>query len=58
MSHSIPTDLLSKLLNYLASKAYSEVHALIAEVQSKAEQIKEEEPVQPSPPIAPIPVKK
>lgn len=36
MKHIIPTDLINKVLNYLAGKAYSEVAILIGELKEKS----------------------
>lgn len=38
MKHLLPTDTINKVLNYLASKAFSEVSALINEIKSLAVQ--------------------
>lgn len=37
--HSLPTDILQKVLNYLTTKAFSEVHSLIQEIQAHASQV-------------------
>lgn len=36
MKHILPTDTVNKVLNYLASRPYSEVAALVKEIQSNA----------------------
>lgn len=49
MRHSIETKLLQEVLNYLAAKPYTEVSALIMQIQSDAKVIQEAvvaEPVQ------------
>jgi len=38
MKHILPTDTINKVLNFLATKPYSEVSALITEIQSSAKQ--------------------
>lgn len=37
MKHSLPTDIINKVLAYLASKTFSEVADLISEIKAKAE---------------------
>jgi len=36
MKHIIPTDLINRVLSYLATKAYSEVATMIRDIQSQA----------------------
>lgn len=36
MKHSLPTDVVNKVLNYLASKPFSEVSLLIREIRDTA----------------------
>lgn len=43
MRHSIKTEVLQKVLNYLASRPFSEVNSLISEITSDAKAIKSEE---------------
>jgi len=41
--HTIPTEIINKILSYLASKPFTEVAALIQEVQMKAVPVEEKE---------------
>lgn len=43
MKHILPTDTVNKILNYLATKAFSEVNALIVEIQRVAVVFKDPE---------------
>lgn len=38
MKHILPTEIINKILNYLATKAYSEVNQLINDIQRQAVQ--------------------
>jgi len=41
MKHILPTDIINKVLNYLAGRPYSEVAALVKDIQSNAVQHQE-----------------
>lgn len=43
MKHSIKTEILQKVLNYLSSRPFSEVNTLITEITSDAKAIKDEQ---------------
>jgi hypothetical protein len=41
MKHILPTDIINKVLNYLAGRPYSEVAVLVKDIQSNAVQHQE-----------------
>jgi hypothetical protein len=43
MKHILPSDLLQKIFNYLVTRPFQEVNALINEIQQKAEAYNEPE---------------
>ena len=54
MKHILPTDLVNKVLNFLAGRPYSEVATLISDIQKNA--VAYQEPVAPAcePKVEPI----
>jgi hypothetical protein len=42
--HTLPTDSIQKILNYLKTKAYGEVSDLVTEILTKAEPVADSKP--------------
>jgi hypothetical protein len=54
MQHILPTELLNRVIAYLATKAYSEVMGLIHEMQTKAVLVPEVPAADPTTSAAPV----
>ena len=55
MKHILPTDLVNRVLTYLASRPYTEVMVLINEIQANAVAYNEECPKEIGTPIEEVP---